>query len=921
MRFGKGSVIVVKVKRSSEKNSACKRLALQSGKKSLLNQSLSTLKPTRRSRRKTKPAKSHSKSVSQLYSLYRDIVSRRASCTKTSTRGKGSKFKLTKRIDHLIYSNLKRNREKTELEELNKSLKEKQSRANREYLIKRNKAIRLMNAKAVKKMANAKSSTKKLNISLLTSPKTANRRAKLGLEFLDMQKQASAKKGSTERKAKAAKESSPGTAQEAKENGRRKKIRLEKKEAGKKMGKSGSRLREFVRRIVTEPCSVKNANVSAHKVRTQRNQDYIRYLIPEIKKEDKESVDSELMNSIKVELLNEINPNIPIQEVTESMVKRNSAARIQKLFRKRLREERNIRNLNPQQFSDLLQGTTPNEKLTHISSTNTMEDFKLDQNESAFQENVRKEAEGCEDRQLAEMRLMLGSEKRLKGSLDLDRPSREFLGSSIFEKNSFDDFTSKKVKELLKEDHASSLIELQEEAVKYKEQTERQYMQKMYQAKKYSLKTYQRKRKELEKWVTKEKAQIKKTKTSLLETWKKTAMMVEEVDRSKVQLSRILMRHTMSYSNERGAALLGADDANRPVTDRELERETDLLTDENNVNRDALIKPEVEENKGEKVVIKDVVELYGSDKSITDSNKDALPILIQDIEQSPSPISNKREELSHPNPMEDKSKDSELLPCSLENPSSILMQLLATKDRTGIQTDQLYITQYIEDLFAEMCLHHKPHLVSEINRSLVKPPLEVLRTLQSSDTDRFISPQLPHEVSPMVPESVYQLLEARHSVPCLEQFSRAHNRALFDAVNEALNLIRPYGLNAEPMPWSCQARILFKSISDQGIIVKNIKNMVVDWASFEVGTLPGPEFMLEGRFDEEYFAGVRERQLATLLAQEVIDNEEVWLAYEVEEAEVAVDVADMVLEELTLDLIFTLIKMEMWRRHERNIVS
>eukprot|EP00826_Nyctotherus_ovalis_P031647 TRINITY_DN2533_c0_g1_i8.p1 TRINITY_DN2533_c0_g1~~TRINITY_DN2533_c0_g1_i8.p1 ORF type:complete len:791 (+),score=226.07 TRINITY_DN2533_c0_g1_i8:515-2887(+) len=790
-----------------------------------------------------------------------------------------------------------------------------------------------MNAKAVKKMANPKSSTKKLNISLLTSPKTVNRRAKLGLEFLDMQKQMSAKKSSTERRVKAAKERSPGNVQDAKENGKRKKIKLEKKEAGKKAGKSGSKLREFVRKIITEPCSVKNANVSGHKVRTHRNQDYIRYLIPEIKKEDKESVDSELMNSIKVELLNEINPNIPIQEVTESMVKRNSAARIQKLFRKRLKEERNIRNLNPQQFSDLLQGATPNEKLTHISSTNTIEDFKLDQSEPSFQESSAqqenagsKEAEGCEDRQLAEMRLMLGSEKKLKGSLDLDRPSREFLGSSIFEKNSFDDFTSKKVKELLREDHASSLIELQEEAVKYKEQTEKQYMQKMYQAKKYSLKTYQRKRKELEKWITKEKAQIKKTKTSLLETWKKTAMMVEEVDKSKVQLSRILMRHTMSYSNERGVNLLGLDDADRPVTDRESERETDLLAGENTVNRgdvdrDALIKPEVEEDKGEKVAIKDAVELYGSDKSIADSNKDNLSILIQDIEQSPSPISNKREELFHPNPMEDRNKDSELLSCGLENPSSILMQLLATKDRTGIQTDQLYISQYIDDLFAEMCLHHKAHLVSEINRSLVKPPLEMLRTLQSSDTDRFISPKLPHEISPMVPESTYQLLETRNGVPCFERFSRAHNRALFDAVNEALNLIRPYGLNAEPMPWSSQGRILFKSISDQGIIVKNIKNMVLDWASFEVGTLPGPEFMLEGRFDEEYFAGVRERQLATLLAQEVIDNEEMWLTYEAEEAEVAVDVADMVLEELTVDLIFTLIKMEMWRKYERNIAS
>jgi len=33
-----------------------------------------------------------------------------------------------------------------------------------------------------------------------------------------------------------------------------------------------------------------------------------------------------------------------------------------------------------------------------------------------------------------------------------------------------------------------------------------------------------------------------------------------------------------------------------------------------------------------------------------------------------------------------------------------------------------------------------------------------------------------------------------------------HNKAIFDAVNEALNFYRPYGARGEPMPWSCKSR-------------------------------------------------------------------------------------------------------------------
>ena len=52
----------------------------------------------------------------------------------------------------------------------------------------------------------------------------------------------------------------------------------------------------------------------------------------------------------------------------------------------------------------------------------------------------------------------------------------------------------------------------------------------------------------------------------------------------------------------------------------------------------------------------------------------------------------------------------------------------------------------------------------------------------------------------------------------------------------------------------------------------------------------------------------------------MIDNEEIWLNYEIEETEAEIDVADMVIEELALESILALIKIEMKGVREHMLV-
>ena len=574
-------------------------------------------------------------------------------------------------------------------------------------------------------------------------------------------------------------------------------------------------------------------------------------------------LDSQLMNSIKTELLSEINPKTCNFEnhITESTLKGKSAIRIQKLFRQRLDEVRSTKNLNSQEFSNLLQGSLPKEKVRHISNVNGLESVKMEiqtieldtqtlnipQKKFTKPSDLLEELKNSQD-SLTEMRLLFGSEKRLKESHEETTQNFE---DTVFGKSSFDDFSTRKMQELLKVDHISLLISVQEEAIKYKELSDKQYMQKMYHAKKYSFKTYQRKRKELEKWITKKKEEMKKTKKSLLETWKKTAVMIEEVNKNKLELKKTLMKHTISYSSDDNKEIISFYESCRPTLNKEFLQEANSSNKgEFSINKDTketLKKKETNENSCgsleeklkelgiyTKEESKDVMQdVYDKDieeiLNFVESNNqnDRIDILTQDIHQTKITDSGNVEKLTKfiygilinectlplfpfRDPEITKSRKSPQNKSNIGIPDQSqlqMMKLLALKSHDGIQTDQYYIGQYIETFFAEVCRDHKQHLISEINLSIIKSPLEMLTALQSTDPDRLIESRLPHEIDPIVSLSVYLNLEKIFSIPTLGNYTRIHNKAIFDALNEALNLIRPYGLNAEPMPWSTQGRI------------------------------------------------------------------------------------------------------------------
>lgn len=72
----------------------------------------------------------------------------------------------------------------------------------------------------------------------------------------------------------------------------------------------------------------------------------------------------------------------------------------------------------------------------------------------------------------------------------------------------------------------------------------------------------------------------------------------------------------------------------------------------------------------------------------------------------------------------------------------------------------------------------------------------------------------------------------------LSESDHIHNKAIFDAVNEALNLYRPYGPHGEPMPWSNNPRqnfFVYAPETQLEIVLQQVKSKLMDWSNIRAG--------------------------------------------------------------------------------------
>jgi hypothetical protein len=111
---------------------------------------------------------------------------------------------------------------------------------------------------------------------------------------------------------------------------------------------------------------------------------------------------------------------------------------------------------------------------------------------------------------------------------DLKEMTEEMLGEdreglSIFERKPFQQFTGSKFKEVLKNKNLPNLLKIREEVLEFRHKTQVELMNQMMAKQKFSPRTFQNKRDELERWVTRERDEINKTKSEIERGWLRTA--------------------------------------------------------------------------------------------------------------------------------------------------------------------------------------------------------------------------------------------------------------------------------------------------------------------------------------------------------------------------------------------------------------
>ena len=144
-----------------------------------------------------------------------------------------------------------------------------------------------------------------------------------------------------------------------------------------------------------------------------------------------------------------------------------------------------------------------------------------------------------------------------------------------------------------------------------------------------------------------------------------------------------------------------------------------------------------------------------------------------------------------------------------------------------------------------------------------------------------------------------------------------HHKAIFDALNQALDQERPYKDRGQPTPWSKQTRVMQKNLTDKQLvsILQKAKDRVATWCTTGAGTrlapVPTPPPSTDDsnptpppplQSEEDRRNGLREIRLGLLMVRELEDNEQKWLDYEDEDTQVKFDLADMVLDVLASEV-------------------
>ena len=213
-----------------------------------------------------------------------------------------------------------------------------------------------------------------------------------------------------------------------------------------------------------------------------------------------------------------------------------------------------------------------------------------------------------------------------------------------------------------------------------------------------------------------------------------------------------------------------------------------------------------------------------------------------------------------------------------------------------------YAKELVEKVFRKIDCGR---LIKELEKPLSKDPLLELDKLQELQIGTPVSAEIANFPELFDISKMSELELNPNEIDSLDlqmlKAERIHRKMLLYVLNYLLQQFRPYSYRGVPLPWDGINPPKYKILSIQEISEKVMRDFR-EICSCEIGRIEELEIS-NGCEDEASLLKLKEKQLDTLIHIEYFSEEYKWVDYTFEETQTKLDVADMILNELALEVI------------------
>ncbi|CAD8077002.1 unnamed protein product [Paramecium primaurelia] len=576
--------------------------------------------------------------------------------------------------------------------------------------------------------------------------------------------------------------------------------------------------------------------------------------------------------------------------------------------------------------------------------------FKKKKRLSIDVDEIEKEYQNQQQVEIGEIRCAIGSESLIKSLSQEDQTFNQ--EKSIFEQSSFQDFVQVKFKEFMSRDKMDELISMRGKILEERHKQQIKTINEAYQNKQISPKTYDQQNRKLEKWVNKQRKELENKKTEIIKGQQSIYETVMKTQRDILFMKQISQSNSQSYikiidSFSQESVLYSEQSLRNSIIDiqnqnfqqfqQQFPQKSSLLSDEDlsksqNFDDEVIFKnnsspshqqfadyepePFNLHQLAQSQVLR-VSDIVRDQSTMSDKQAESYSILISNML-----IVQEIQLLCQELGRHDIDIFELVTKAQINRPSSQLQTSYGTNQTRGFKTGIPQVKTYLTHLTEFMICNYKDEMLTKLNVPLGPSSKDMLRFLHPISDSTIVSDEENNSNDNYLQNIIMtaelfgtferflineQILKVQSSQ--LLELEHIHNKAIFDALNEALDYHRPYGMAGQPYVWkSDPARLQFrkKTLEEMPNILKSSQDKVLEWCHYLAGFLidkedcPYPKILM---FDQECLAQIKEDRMIRMLSAEAIENEDKWISYDEEITVVAIDLSDMIFDHLLEELL------------------